>query len=257
MSRTPDGTYNLPPGNPVADGELIRAEWANTTTLDMASELSRSVDRLGRGGMEAQFLNADGLAGAPGISFVDEPASGFYRNAAGDVRFSIDSGDVCRFQNISGLSVNFSVWDGLAFSFPLNGLGSENPDFVDVTINTSLTLSPGGGFNEVGGDLDAPSISADDLGIAYGFINANGSVNQLQSVGIDSAVKDGFSTYVVTFDKDISRTSVILTAWGTGSWAAGTTANVLSFPDSNQVRVDCSGPSGNPEGFSIFAGIEV
>ena len=45
MPRNSTGKYFLPDGNPVADGELITAEWANSTLSDIATAITDSLDR--------------------------------------------------------------------------------------------------------------------------------------------------------------------------------------------------------------------
>ena len=53
---------------------------------DIASdELTNSLDRNGRGGMLGPFKFADGLVGAPGITWNSEPTSGFFRAGGNDM----------------------------------------------------------------------------------------------------------------------------------------------------------------------------
>lgn len=89
MPRDGTGTYTLPAGNPVASGTIITSEWANTTMTDIAVALTDSLDRNGRGGMLAPFGFADGNLQNPGSTWINEPTSGQYRVASGDVRMGI------------------------------------------------------------------------------------------------------------------------------------------------------------------------
>lgn len=82
MSRNTAGTYTLPLP-PVIPGEFVEAEWANDTLDDVAQALSDSLDRFGRGGMQAPFKFLDGTLAAPGISWQNEPTSGFSRGELG------------------------------------------------------------------------------------------------------------------------------------------------------------------------------
>ena len=84
MPRNGAGTYSLPAGNPVVAGDTIEASWANTTLSDVANELTNSLDRNGNGGMLAPFRLANGSLGAPGIAWLNEPSTGFYRSGAGE-----------------------------------------------------------------------------------------------------------------------------------------------------------------------------
>ena len=106
MPRDSSGDYDLPSGNPVAPGEVITSVWANTTMDDIAIALSDSLDRYGRGGMLAPFKFADGSIQAPGATWTNEPNTGLYRAAAGDLRMSVRSNDVMRWENLQA-----SVWD--------------------------------------------------------------------------------------------------------------------------------------------------
>lgn len=106
MPRDSSGNYTLySPGNPVVSGTLIEAAWANNTMDDVAQAITDSLDRNGRGGMNVPFKFADGSVGAPSITWESEPASGWYRAAAGDFRYAIGGIDVMRIN--SGV---VSVW---------------------------------------------------------------------------------------------------------------------------------------------------
>lgn len=89
MPRNSQGVYSLPAGNPVVTGTTIESTWANTLANDLASEITNSLDRNGRGGMLAPFKLSDGSSGAPAFSFTNEPTSGIYRSAAGEIAASI------------------------------------------------------------------------------------------------------------------------------------------------------------------------
>ncbi len=69
MSRNNTGTYALPTGNPVQFGTLISPIWANSTLNDIATALSDSLSRSGKGGMTAP-LNMGGfkVMGAAGAT---------------------------------------------------------------------------------------------------------------------------------------------------------------------------------------------
>lgn len=88
MSRNAGGTYTLPAGNPVVTATIISSSWANTTLSDIATEMTDSLDRSGKGGMLAALQLTDGVVGAPGLTFVTEPTSGLYRISAGLIGLS-------------------------------------------------------------------------------------------------------------------------------------------------------------------------
>ena len=82
MSRNSSGTYSLPAGNPVVSATTISSSWANNTMSDIATELTDSLSRSGKGAMLAALESFDGTLGVPGIGFGADPDNGFYRSAA-------------------------------------------------------------------------------------------------------------------------------------------------------------------------------
>lgn len=89
MPRNLSGVYTLPAGNPVVPGTTIDANWANSTLQDISNELTNSLSRTGAGGMLAPFRIDDGNVTGPGLSFLNETNTGYYRLAAGSTAFSI------------------------------------------------------------------------------------------------------------------------------------------------------------------------
>lgn len=81
MARNASGIYSLP--NPaVIAGTTIDADDENETRSDMATELTNSLDRNGRGSMLAALKLFDGTVGAPGLSFGSDTDNGIYRSGA-------------------------------------------------------------------------------------------------------------------------------------------------------------------------------
>ncbi len=90
MPRDSSGNYTLPGAyNPVVTGTIISSTWANNTLSDIASALTDSLDRSGRGGMLAPFKMADGTVLLPGLAFNNETTTGFYRPSAGVLGISV------------------------------------------------------------------------------------------------------------------------------------------------------------------------
>lgn len=87
MPRNPDGSYDLPgigTLNPVVTNTTITTTWWNTTGNDLATAMGFSLDRTGlTGGMTGQLKAVDGTSGAPGLTFGNEPGTGFYRISPG------------------------------------------------------------------------------------------------------------------------------------------------------------------------------
>ena len=97
MPRNTSGVYTLPAGNPVTAGTTIDASWANTTLSDLANEITNSLDRNGNGGMLAAFRFSDGTLSAPGMSWLNETSTGFYRSGTGTMWAVVQANQVAQF----------------------------------------------------------------------------------------------------------------------------------------------------------------
>jgi hypothetical protein len=168
MPRNSSGNYTLPAGNPVVPDTLIEAEWANPTLSDIASAISDSLDRYGRGGMLAPFKVADGTVTAPGLSFTGQSNLGLYRVAT-DV-LGIASG---------GASVaHFSVGGILL----LKGTGIIG----DTNISGALAVTGGttvGGDLDVTGTVSAPVAELGSLSLTNPVIAAGAYLGRTVPVG--------------------------------------------------------------------------
>ena len=69
MARDANGVYTLPLPD-VQANTTIQSVWANTTMDDIATALTDSLDRQGRGGMLAPFQFSDGAEAAPGAGHI-------------------------------------------------------------------------------------------------------------------------------------------------------------------------------------------
>jgi hypothetical protein len=93
MPRDNSGNYTLPAGNPVAPNTVIESTWANPTLADVATTLTQSLDRSGRGTMLASLKLIDGTQSQPSMTFNSETSSGWYRSASHDLRFAVGGVD--------------------------------------------------------------------------------------------------------------------------------------------------------------------
>ena len=97
MSRNGSGSYTLPSAvNPVVDGTTISTTWANTTLNDLATALTDSLDRNGKGEMLAPIVVPIGSAAAPTYRFTGDTNTGLYHPGADDVRISIGGAELAR-----------------------------------------------------------------------------------------------------------------------------------------------------------------
>jgi hypothetical protein len=104
MPRDSSGNYTLPSGNPVVTGTTIASSWGNTTMNDLATEMTDSLSRSGKGGMLAAFKIADGSVAAPGLAFASEPGSGLYRVSSGTLAIAVLGNEIVSF-TVSGETV--------------------------------------------------------------------------------------------------------------------------------------------------------
>lgn len=88
-ARSSGGTYSLP-SSPFVSGTTISSSVMNGNFSDIGNEITDSLDRSGKGGMLAPLKLTDGTAGAPSLTFTNEPASGLWRNTTNDLRMSVN-----------------------------------------------------------------------------------------------------------------------------------------------------------------------
>ena len=139
MPRDSNGLYTLPAGNPVISGTVITPTWANPTMDDLATEMTDSLSRSGSGGMLVPFEFADGDAGNPGMSWINEPSTGFYRAGSGDMRASVFGADSAQFTDdglfqSDGAGGFHQVADARGFEHRV----SDSVSFVKHTGNNAL-----------------------------------------------------------------------------------------------------------------------
>lgn len=89
MPRDANGNYTLPAGNPVVSGTPISSAVQNNTTADIATNLTDSLSRTGKGGMLAPLAFGDGSASNPSITFTGELTTGIFRSGNGEWAVSV------------------------------------------------------------------------------------------------------------------------------------------------------------------------
>jgi hypothetical protein len=85
MPRNSSGTMSLPAGNPVVSGTTISSTVQNNTTSDIATEITDSLSRTGKGAMLAPLELDNGTVSLPALTFDSDPDSGIYRIGANDI----------------------------------------------------------------------------------------------------------------------------------------------------------------------------
>ncbi|MCA1859319.1 tail fiber domain-containing protein [Janthinobacterium sp. HSC-3S05] len=98
MPRNGTGSYLLPSGiNPVTDGTVISASWANPTLTDIALAITGSLPRDGQAPMLGPLKLADGSVSSPGISWNSDGATGLFRPATATLGFTAGGIEQARF----------------------------------------------------------------------------------------------------------------------------------------------------------------
>ena len=159
MSRNVNGTYSLPAGNPVVPNTTIDSTWANPTMDDIAASLTDSLSRTGLGGMLAPFLNADGTQANAGISWTNEPTSGWYRASTGTFTYSVAGANIF---TITSAGIALSPTKGFS-NFNTNGPATFNGT---VQFNEDIVIQSGNILNT--DEINSPSSS---LGFDLGSVN--------------------------------------------------------------------------------------
>lgn len=245
MPRNTGGTYTRPASNPVSTGTTITSNWANETTSDIATELTNSLDRGGRGGMAAPLQLADGTAAAPGLTFVTDADLGFYRAGANDMRaVALATALQTWTPTRVGFGVNVAVTGNLSATGTLaitgqstltGNVGMSGALTVTGAIAGSSTLGVSGN-GSVGGTLAVtgtasaatPTLAAHltrkdyvDLRAATALVNfdvsAAGAItinSQLNVSSVTDVSSGGISRYQINFTTALSGTTYIVTATG-------------------------------------------
>lgn len=144
MPRDASGTYTTPAGQPVTGGTAISAAVFNALVSDLASEMTDSLSRSGKGGMSVPIPFADGNVSAPAISFTNETASGLYRAGAHDVRAAVNGADYLR---LSATRTGFATGSpGQQISTSSNAFthtgDTNDTDVTNATVTITTTGRP-------------------------------------------------------------------------------------------------------------------
>lgn len=220
MPRDANGTYTLP-YSPVIGRTEIAISWANGTLDDIATEITDSLSRSGKGSMNTALKYSSGSVGLPGITFTDESGSGFYLSATNDHRASLAGNDTIRYIDDAGSAAGnqrpVEVWNGLSFQPIIKGDNTESPTFGSLTTSGALTVSAGGvtasgGLVMGAGGLDVTGDLAhtDDLQmttlnssthIARGYVLSAGTIQW--DIGVASVSRFSTGLYYIGFDAPI------------------------------------------------------
>lgn len=137
MSRNSGGTYSLPTGNPVVNGTTIDPTVHNNTLSDIASEITNSLDRGGRGAMTAPLPITAGSVGSPGISFDGDSDTGLYRIGSNNLGIAAGS------TKALDISASATAVAGALSAATTVTAGTGIVATTTVTAGTSITATAG------------------------------------------------------------------------------------------------------------------
>lgn len=221
MPRDSSGVYTLPLPPVVANNDIL-ASFENTTDSDLASEITQSLDRSGRGGMLAPFKIFDGGASTPGLSFTLEPNTGFFRKAPNVIALSVGGTEVASWSTSGpavatalklidgtmaapGLTFNAESNSGMyrkasgQLAYAIGGADIFTIDSTGIVLASGKTITglPTGGPS-IPDPLTIGTINVGTLNVS-GRINANGGITfgagqtltGLAALGLSGALSSG------------------------------------------------------------------
>lgn len=166
MPRSPSGTMSLSTGNPVVTHTTVSSTVYNATTTDIASELTDSLSRSGKGAMSAPLQIASGSVTAPGLAFSSNTNDGLYRIGAHDMGVAINGTKVLEVTANVGLTVTGGTGGIVATA------SSGNNHGIDTT-----GKGTGAGLHATGGDGNGAGLYAMGTGTGVGADLTGGGVN--------------------------------------------------------------------------------
>lgn len=198
MSRNVSGTYSLPAGNPVVPSTTITSTWANTTLTDIASALTDSLDRTGKGEMTAQLKVVAGSAGTPGIGFATDTDTGIYRVGANQLGIA-SGGAAAAFFTAAQMNLAGRLVMNLNGTFDL-ATNTEAMSIVlgDATLATATAVAAGNTMRTVGVYVPVELDGSSAIGLYQKFsAEGSGSGGTMYGGMFDFVITNGAASHTV------------------------------------------------------------
>lgn len=163
-TRNSSGTYSLPAGNPVVSGTTIASATHNSTMSDVATALTDSLDRNGRGAMLAPLLCSNGTVAAPALTFDTDRDTGLYRVGANNPAMSAGNTKVQEWSTAgstfplaatfngattasNGVTITQAIANGVGLTISGNGTGAAISATGPTGLNTQAIVAIASGNN--------------------------------------------------------------------------------------------------------------
>jgi len=241
MPRDSNGFYTLPL-NPVVDGDIIEAEWANTTAGDLAVQMNNIMTRDGLLGPTEPLLLINGSVLAPSLAFNTQNSLGFFRDSINAIGVAIGGMSAFKFSDISNDTFKpFGIQDGTVTAPSLRFTSEVDTGFYKV--------SPG-------------VVALVTLGVERMRWDDKGNISNTIPVGtmLDFAGVTAPFGYLVCNGDAVSRTTyaalfaVIGTTWGVGN--GSTTFNLPDLRRRTTIGVGGTVVSGPNNWLAAVGGAE-
>lgn len=186
MPRDSSGIYTLPTGNPVIEGTIIEAEWANPTMADIAAQLNNVLTKDGVVQPSQPLRFTDGSAAAPSITFAADTDTGFFRKTIDTIGFT--AGGVERL-SFSTSSVNFTTSVTGITAPPLdNTTKLATTEYVRTAVSTFAAYPVGGGSDKIFLENDMAvttnyTLSANKNAGTFGPVTINNGISVIVPTG--------------------------------------------------------------------------
>ena len=166
---------SLPAGNPVVGGTVASATVHNNTMTDLATEITDSLSRSGKGGLTAALKVVDGTVGGPGVAFTSETSSGLYRAGANDLRMTVGGTARSKWTAAGFFADVLTALTAVGVS--LKGAVADGATAVGAIIDNTISLATSG----------AKLLSIRTAGVEKLYVDKDGLIDGPGALGIGTA----------------------------------------------------------------------